>query len=113
MDPLLAEVIGCVERVLQAYGEIGPETSLLDREDFDSIAICAGAMNAVPLDVPGGDLDGIQYGVDYMKIANLGEPLTVGQDVVIIGGGYTAMDCSRTSLRYGAKNVTKIGRAHV
>ncbi|MGP3999323.1 acyl carrier protein [Streptomyces sp. 8N706] len=39
MDPLLAEVIGCVERVLQAYGEIGPETSLLDREDFDSIAI--------------------------------------------------------------------------
>ncbi|MEP7158218.1 MAG: FAD-dependent oxidoreductase, partial [Chloroflexota bacterium] len=75
-------------------------------EDFDSIAICAGAMNAVPLDVPGGDLDGIQYGVDYMKIANLGEPLTVGQDVVIIGGGYTAMDCSRTSLRYGAKNVT-------
>ena len=63
-------------------------------------------MNAVPLDVPGGDLEGIQYGVDYMKIANLGEPLTVGQDVVIVGGGYTAMDCSRTSLRYGAKNVT-------
>ena len=37
-----------------------------------------------------------------MKKANLGEPLTVGKDVVIIGGGYTAMDCSRTSLRYGA-----------
>ena len=46
---------------------------------------------------PGGDLDGIQYGVDYMKKANLGEPLEVGNDVVIIGGGYTAMDCSRTS----------------
>ena len=75
-------------------------------EDYDAIAICAGAMDAVPLDVPGGDLEGIQYGVDYMKIANLGEPLTVGNDVVVIGGGYTAMDCSRTSLRYGAENVT-------
>src|SRR4029079_19296213 len=39
-------------------------------------------------------------------IANLGQPLTVGNDVVIIGGGYTAMDCSRTSLRHGAENVT-------
>src|SRR4026208_1430145 len=75
-------------------------------EDYDSIAICAGAMNAVPLDVPGGDLDGIQYGVDYMKIANLGEPLTVGNNVVVIGGGYTAMEWSRTAVRYGAENVT-------
>ena len=75
-------------------------------EQYDAVAICAGAMNAVALDVPGGDLEGIQYGVDYMKKANLGEPLEVGNDVVIIGGGYTAMDCSRTSLRYGAQNVT-------
>ena len=63
-------------------------------------------MDAVALDVPGGDLDGIQYGVDFMKKANLGEPLEVGNDVVVIGGGYTAMDCSRTSLRHGAENVT-------
>ncbi len=73
---------------------------------FDAIAICAGAMNAVALDVPGNHLRGIQYGVDFMKAANLGEPLEVGTDVVIIGGGYTAMDCSRTSLRHGAANVT-------
>ena len=66
------------------------------------MAICAGAMDPVPLDVPGNDLDGIQYGVDFMRRANLGEPIEVGQDVVIIGGGYTAMDCSRTSLRHGA-----------
>src|ERR687893_3190234 len=73
---------------------------------YDAIAICAGAMSAVPLDVPGGDLGGIQYGVDFMKKGNLGQPLEVGRNVVIIGGGYTAIDCSRTSLRYGAENVT-------
>ena len=49
---------------------------------------------------------GVDYGVDFMKKANLGQPLEVGNDVVVIGGGYTAMDCSRTSLRHGAENVT-------
>ena len=76
------------------------------QRDFDAIAITAGAMNAVALDVPGGDLDGVDYGVDFMKKANLGQELEVGRDVVVIGGGYTAMDCSRTSLRHGAENVT-------
>ena len=76
------------------------------RSDFDAVAISAGAMDPVALDVPGADLDGVQYGVDFMKKANLGQPLEVGKDVVVIGGGYTAMDCSRTSLRHGAENVT-------
>jgi NADPH-dependent glutamate synthase beta subunit-like oxidoreductase/ferredoxin len=78
--------------------------------DFDAIAICAGAMDAVLLDVPGADLEGVQYGVDFMKRANLGEPIEVGSDVVVIGGGYTAMDCSRTSLRHGAENVSIVYR---
>jgi ferredoxin len=45
-----------------------------------------------------------------MKKANLGEPIDVGKDVVVIGGGYTAMDCSRTSLRHGAENVAIVYR---
>ncbi len=80
------------------------------QRDFDAIAITAGAMNAIGLDVPGADLDGVQYGVDFMKRANLGDPLTVGTDVVVIGGGYTAMDCSRTSLRHGAEHVSIVYR---
>ena len=103
-DVALTERLGVTFR----YGvRIGRDITFEElQERYDAIAICAGAMDAVGLDVPGGDLDGIQYGVDFMKKANLGEPLVVGNDVVIIGGGYTAMDCSRTSLRHGAQNVT-------
>ncbi len=76
------------------------------QRDFDAVAITAGAMDAVALDIPGGELIGVDYGVDFMKKANLGQDIDPGRDVVVIGGGYTAMDCSRTSLRHGADNVT-------
>ena len=90
---------------------IGPDISFEDlQRDFDAIAITAGAMNAVALDVPGADLEGVDYGVDFMKRANLGEEVTVGRDVVVIGGGYTAMDCSRTALRHGADRVSIVYR---
>jgi NADPH-dependent glutamate synthase beta subunit-like oxidoreductase/ferredoxin len=90
---------------------IGVDLTFEDlQKNVDAVAITAGAMNAVALDVPGGDLEGVQYGVDFMKKANLGEPIDVGKDVVVIGGGYTAMDCSRTSLRHGAENVAIVYR---
>jgi NADPH-dependent glutamate synthase beta subunit-like oxidoreductase/ferredoxin len=104
MDVRLVERLG-VRFVFDT--QIGIDVAFEDlQRDFDAIAITAGAMNPVVLDVPGSDLEGVQYGVDYMKKANLGQELTVGRDVVVIGGGYTAMDCSRTSLRYGAERVT-------
>jgi NADPH-dependent glutamate synthase beta subunit-like oxidoreductase/ferredoxin len=104
MDVRLTERLG-VQFVYDTTVGIDIPFSDLQR-DYDAVVITAGAMNPVYLDVPGADLDGVQYGVDYMKKANLGQPLTVGTDVVVIGGGYTAMDCSRTSLRYGADHVT-------
>ncbi|CAN5524994.1 hypothetical protein BH20CHL6_BH20CHL6_10790 [soil metagenome] len=108
MDMRLVERLG----VRFEFGaRIGREITFEQlQERFDAIAVCAGAMDAVPLDVPGNELEGIQYGVDFMQKANLGEPLEVGANVVIIGGGYTAMDCSRTSLRHGAENVSIVYR---
>ena len=47
------------------------------QRDFDAVAITAGAMDAVALDIPGADLEGVDYGVDFMKKANLGQPLEV------------------------------------
>jgi len=104
MDVRLVERLGVTFRFDTTVGIDVPFEEL--QRDYDAIVITAGAMNPVYLDVPGADLDGVKYGIDFMKLANLGQELTVGTNVVVIGGGYTAMDCSRTSLRYGAENVT-------
>ncbi|MBA2255014.1 MAG: FAD-dependent oxidoreductase [Chloroflexi bacterium] len=108
MDIRLVERMGVTFRYNVRIGRDITFEELQERHD--AIAICAGAMNAVGLDIPGKDLEGIQYGVDFMKKANLGEPLEVSRNVVIIGGGYTAMDCSRTSLRHGAEHVSIVYR---
>src|SRR4029079_13595262 len=104
MDVRLVERLGVTFRFNTTIGKDIPMAEL--QRDYDAIALTAGAMDPVALDIPGGDLEGVDYGVDFMKKANLGQELTVGRNVVVIGGGYTAMDCSRTSLRYGAENVT-------
>jgi len=104
MDVKLIERLGVEFRFNTT---IGVDVTFEDlQQTFDSVAITAGAMDAVALDVPGAELAGVDYGVDFMKRANLGQEIQPGNDVVVIGGGYTAMDCSRTSLRHGAERVT-------
>jgi NADPH-dependent glutamate synthase beta subunit-like oxidoreductase/ferredoxin len=104
MDVRLIERLGVVFRYNTTVGTDITFEQL--QRDFDAVAITAGAIDAVALDVPGGDLEGVEYGVDFMKKANLGQEIDPGHHVVVIGGGYTAMDCSRTSLRHGAEHVT-------
>jgi formate dehydrogenase (NADP+) beta subunit len=65
--------------------------------------VSAGCMYPVAMNVPGEELEGVIYGVDFLKRANLGQEQWVGHHVVVVGGGYTAMDSSRTALRLGAK----------
>ncbi|MGZ8527741.1 MAG: NAD(P)-binding protein, partial [Candidatus Limnocylindrales bacterium] len=71
MDVRLVERLGVTFRY---NTRIGPDISFDQlQHDFDAVAITAGAMDAVALDVPGGDLQGVEYGVDFMKKANLGQ----------------------------------------
>jgi NADPH-dependent glutamate synthase beta subunit-like oxidoreductase len=84
--------------------EIGRDITIDQlRERHDAVVVSTGCMYPVAMNVPGEELDGVIYGVDFLKKANLGEEQWVGDHVVIVGGGYTAMDSSRTALRIGAK----------
>ena len=86
--------------------EVGIDVTLEHlMKDFDAIVMAAGTLKPNLLDIPGKELDAIQHGLGYLLGANEYGDHDLAGDVVIIGGGFTAMDCARTSLRCGAESV--------
>jgi NADPH-dependent glutamate synthase beta subunit-like oxidoreductase/ferredoxin len=73
------------------------------RQEHDVVLVAAGAMRPNPLDAPGVELAGVVQALPFLEVANLGGLPACGKYVVVIGGGYTAMDAARTALRLGAE----------
>ncbi len=76
---------------------------LLSRHD--AVVWATGAQHPVRLDVPGVDLEGVVHGLPFLREVNRGGHPAVGQRVVVIGGGFTAVDCARIARRLGAGQV--------
>ena len=90
---------------------IGKELNLESlRRKYDAVYIAAGAHQAEKLGIPGEDLEGVIHGVTFMRMVNLGEAIKIGQRVAVVGGGNTAMDTARSSLRLEAKEVSILYR---
>ena len=96
---------------------VGWELSLSDlRRDFDAVFLGIGAQKPKPLDIPGAELNGVWPALPFLIQKNVGrapdeEALDVaGKDVVVLGGGDTAMDCVRTAVRSGARTATCVYR---
>lgn len=85
---------------------VGKALNLEDlRKKYDAVYISAGAHKAEKLGISGEELQGVIHGVTFMLMVNLGEDLKVGSRVAVVGGGNTAMDAARSSLRLGAKQI--------
>lgn len=95
---------------------VGTDITLEDlRDRFDAVLIATGAELPRNLNIPGRDLAGVEYAMDYLREQNLcvqtgDSPTLTAKDkhVVIIGGGDTGSDCLGTALRQGAKSVTTL-----
>jgi glutamate synthase (NADPH) small chain len=87
-------------------------------DDYDAVALAGGAEAARDLPVPGRDLAGVHFAMDFLPQQNRrvsGEPIgsnepisATGKHVVVIGGGDTGSDCIGTSIRQGAVKVTQL-----
>jgi formate dehydrogenase beta subunit len=84
--------------------------ALLD-EGYDAVFVGTGAPKGKNLEIPGRyDSDRIHIGIEWLESVAFGHVDTIGERVLIIGVGNTAMDCCRTSLRIGAKDVKVMAR---
>ena len=87
------------------------------REKHQAVLIATGVYKARDLDCPGASADGVTPALPYLINSNkrgLGDKIPAetaeGKNVVVVGGGDTAMDCVRTAIRQGAKSVTCLYR---
>ena len=85
--------------------------------EFDALVLAGGAEHPRDLNVPGRELGGVHYAMDFLTQQNrrvagqkitAEEILVTDQDVVVIGGGDTGSDCVGTSIRQGARSVTQL-----
>ncbi|MDX2055855.1 MAG: glutamate synthase subunit beta [Polyangiaceae bacterium] len=86
------------------------------RREFDAVCITIGSRVPRALEVPGSDLPGVHFAMDFLEqqnrrvagetISDAAAILATGKNVVVIGGGDTGSDCIGTSHRQGAKSVT-------
>ncbi|MHB8483916.1 MAG: glutamate synthase subunit beta, partial [Nitrospiria bacterium] len=111
LDQLKAEGVHFV-----THTDVGRDLALSDlKKNYDAVCIAIGAMQPRDLPVPGRNLKGVYFAMEFLTLSNrmvAGDPVSPeqiisarGKRVVIIGGGDTGSDCLGTVHRQGAKSV--------
>ena len=89
------------------------------KAQFDAVLLTGGSEQSRDLPVPGRQLDGVHYAMEFLPMQNKvnagdkfpsgkgGQIMATGKHVIVIGGGDTGSDCVGTSNRHGAKSVTQ------
>jgi formate dehydrogenase beta subunit len=108
------KALGVEIRLGVRVGEKVPLSELM--ADYDAVLLAAGAHVPLRLNVPGEEAEGVVHGLPFMHEVNAGAaeggcctlPQIGGKRVLVVGGGHTAIDCARSSVRLGAKAVEMV-----
>ena len=98
-----------IDRILQLSidvekgARVGKEISFEELDRFDAVFLSPGAGLNLPLGIEGGDLKKVWRGRDLLDQINYGDRIRIGKEIIVIGGGNTAMDVARSTLRLGSK----------
>ncbi|HVC00831.1 MAG TPA: FAD-dependent oxidoreductase [Steroidobacteraceae bacterium] len=112
-QPVLDEEIGMILDLgvsLKLGSPIDSLGGLLAQGGFDAIFVGSGAPKGKDLPLPGRQADNVYIGIDWLESVAFGHVGSIGERVLIIGVGNTAMDCCRTSMRLGATSVKVMAR---
>ncbi len=80
------------------------------RNSYDAVFLGIGSWASQGLRCKGDDMEGVLGGIDFLREVTMNNNVTLGGKVLVVGGGNTAMDVARTSVRLGADEVTVIYR---
>lgn len=102
--------------VFQTNAEVGGNIPASQLEQYDAVVLSGGSTIPRNLSIPGRDLSGVHYAMEFLKQQNkrvgnstidVPEIHAQGKNVLVIGGGDTGSDCVGTSNRHGARSVTQ------
>ena len=104
-----------IKFVVNANVGVNPKVDQL-KKDFDAIILCGGSTQARDLPIPGRDLKGVHFAMEFLTQSNKvqeGDKVAdqihaKGKHVVVIGGGDTGADCIGTSTRHEATDITSL-----
>ena len=90
--------------------EVGKDVTLPDlkKQGYAAVLITTGLTESRPLGIPGTDAEGVMLALPFLRDARMGQPIELGKNVVVIGGGNVATDVARTAKRLGAPKVTMV-----
>ncbi|HSW57722.1 MAG TPA: FAD-dependent oxidoreductase, partial [Dehalococcoidales bacterium] len=84
------------------------DVEALKKEGYKAVFVAAGLQNSMKLNVPGEDAKGVLQAVSFLRDVNLGKKVSVGKNVLVVGGGSVAMDVAMTVKRLGAASVKTV-----
>jgi NADPH-dependent glutamate synthase beta subunit-like oxidoreductase len=110
---ILSAEIGLIQRLgveIQTGVTFGSDVTLesLEQDGYQAFFLATGLHQNSRLNIENEDLDDVLKGIDFLRDVALGNPVSVGKTVVVVGGGNVAMDVALTALRKGAQKVSVV-----